>query len=235
MRPSMSAAREGLIGFSGAFTSMHNVLLARIINVYARVSQIHSTPFVECYLKCFFFFFFFFFLFFFFKFFDRHWLSTCPMIPISEAQTTPHSPHPPQPSTAHPSCPVFQVSNTFPTPPPKHYPIPTDILQQPLTIYPAADTIRILVSTDNHVGYAERDAIRGDDSWKSFHEVMCLAKEKDVDMVLLAGDLFHENKPSRKAMFNVMRSLRMNCYGEKPCELEMLSDSSEVFEGYSYF
>ena len=96
----------------------------------------------------------------------------------------------------------------------------------------AADTIRILVATDSHVGYAERDPIRGDDSWKSFHEVMCLAREKDVDMVLLAGDLFHENKPSRKAMFNVMRSLRMNCYGEKPCELEMLSDSSEVFEGY---
>ncbi|CAF9935663.1 MAG: meiotic recombination [Alectoria fallacina] len=96
---------------------------------------------------------------------------------------------------------------------------------------PAADTIRILVATDNHVGYAERDAIRGDDSWKSFHEVMCLAKERDVDMVLLAGDLFHDNKPSRKAMFNVMRSLRMNCYGEKPCELEILSDSSEVFEG----
>lgn len=96
---------------------------------------------------------------------------------------------------------------------------------------PAADTIRILVATDNHVGYAERDPIRSDDSWKTFHEVMCLAKEKDVDMVLLAGDLFHDNKPSRKAMFNVMRSLRMNCYGEKPCELEMLSDSSEVFEG----
>ena len=87
------------------------------------------------------------------------------------------------------------------------------------------------MATDNHVGYAERDPIRGDDSWKTFHEVMCLAKEKDVDMVLLAGDLFHENKPSRKAMFHVMRSLRMNCYGEKPCELEMLSDSSEVFEG----
>ncbi len=61
---------------------------------------------------------------------------------------------------------------------------------------------------------------------------MTLAKEKDVDMVLLAGDLFHENKPSRKSMFNVMRSLRMACYGEKPCELEMLSDSSEVFQGY---
>ena len=101
-----------------------------------------------------------------------------------------------------------------------------------LTSYLAADTIRILVATDNHVGYAERDAERGDDSWKSFHEVMCLAKEKDVDMVLLAGDLFHDNKPSRKSMYNVMRSLRMNCYGDKPCELEMLSDGSDVFQGY---
>jgi len=60
---------------------------------------------------------------------------------------------------------------------------------------------------------------------------MCLAKERDVDMVLLAGDLFHENKPSRKSMYQVMRSLRMNCYGEKPCELEMLSDASEQFPG----
>ena len=101
-----------------------------------------------------------------------------------------------------------------------------------LTYHVDADTIRILVATDNHVGYNERDAIRGDDSWKSFHEVMCLAKEKDVDMVLLAGDLFHENKPSRKSMYQVMRSLRMNCYGEKPCELEMLSDPGEVFQGY---
>jgi double-strand break repair protein MRE11 len=28
-----------------------------------------------------------------------------------------------------------------------------------------------------------------------------------------------------------MRSLRMNCLGEKPCELEMLSDKAECFEG----
>lgn len=81
------------------------------------------------------------------------------------------------------------------------------------------------------MGYNERDPIRGDDSWKSFHEVMTLAKDRDVDMVLLAGDLFHENKPSRKSMYQVMRSLRMNCYGEKPCELEMLSDASEQFGG----
>lgn len=50
-------------------------------------------------------------------------------------------------------------------------------------------------------------------------------------MVLLAGDLFHENKPSRKSMYQVMRSIRMNCLGDKPCELEMLSDASENFQG----
>ncbi|ORY06649.1 Mre11 DNA-binding presumed domain-domain-containing protein [Clohesyomyces aquaticus] len=93
------------------------------------------------------------------------------------------------------------------------------------------DTIRVLVATDSHVGYNERDNVRGDDSWKTFHEVMCLAKEHDVDMVLHAGDLFHENKPSRKSMYQVMRTLRMNCLGDKPCELEMLSDASENFQG----
>ena len=44
----------------------------------------------------------------------------------------------------------------------------------------AADSIRILIATDSHVGYNERDSIRGDDSWKTFHEVMCLAKDQDV-------------------------------------------------------
>ncbi|KAK2004326.1 DNA repair protein [Colletotrichum falcatum] len=94
-----------------------------------------------------------------------------------------------------------------------------------------ADTIRILVATDNHVGYEERDPIRKDDSWRTFDEILNLARTHDVDMVLLGGDLFHDNKPSRKSMYQVMRSLRKNCLGMKPCELEFLSDANEVFEG----
>lgn len=50
-------------------------------------------------------------------------------------------------------------------------------------------------------------------------------------MVLLGGDLFHDNKPSRKSMYQVMRSLRRHCLGMKPCSLEFLSDANEVFEG----
>lgn len=33
-------------------------------------------------------------------------------------------------------------------------------------------------------------------------------------------------------MFKVMRSLRKNCLGMKPCELQFLSDASEVFDGH---
>lgn len=94
-----------------------------------------------------------------------------------------------------------------------------------------ADTIRILIATDNHVGYEERDAIRKDDSWRTFDEIMTLARTEDVDMVLLAGDLFHDNKPSRKSLYQVMRTLRKNCLGMKPCPLEFLSDAADVFEG----
>ncbi|KAK7206668.1 double-strand break repair protein mus-23 [Myxozyma melibiosi] len=94
----------------------------------------------------------------------------------------------------------------------------------PGSISEDAHTIRILISSDNHVGYNERDPIRGEDSWKTFHEVMTIAKEREVDLVLLAGDLFHENKPSRQSIYHVMKSLRETCYGDKPCELELLSD-----------
>ena len=45
---------------------------------------------------------------------------------------------------------------------------------------PEADTIRILVATDNHVGYEERDPIRKDDSWKTFDEILNLGRKEDV-------------------------------------------------------
>ncbi|GEQ72663.1 hypothetical protein JCM33374_g6350 [Metschnikowia sp. JCM 33374] len=88
------------------------------------------------------------------------------------------------------------------------------------------DTIRILLTTDNHVGYLENDPIRGDDSWKTFQEITSLAKQHDVDMVLQGGDLFHVSKPSKKSLFHVIQSLRLNCLGDRPCELELLSDPS---------
>lgn len=94
---------------------------------------------------------------------------------------------------------------------------------------PDEHTIRILLTTDNHVGYNESDPITGDDSWRTFHEIMMLAKSCNVDMVLQSGDLFHNNKPSKKSLYQVLKTLRMSCMGDRPCELELLSDPAQVF------
>jgi double-strand break repair protein MRE11 len=42
------------------------------------------------------------------------------------------------------------------------------------------DTLRIMVSTDNHLGYAEKDPVRGLDSFAAFEEVLYLAKRHKV-------------------------------------------------------
>jgi metallophosphoesterase superfamily enzyme len=63
------------------------------------------------------------------------------------------------------------------------------------------DIVRVMVSTDNHLGFEERNAARAGDSFAAFEEVLTVAREKKVDLVLLAGDLFHENKPSRYTLF----------------------------------
>lgn len=42
------------------------------------------------------------------------------------------------------------------------------------------DTIRILITTDNHVGYNEIDPIRGNDAAITFREAMTIAKEQEV-------------------------------------------------------
>lgn len=44
----------------------------------------------------------------------------------------------------------------------------------------AQDTFRILLATDNHIGYLERDPIRGRDSIDTFEEILKLAVKKDV-------------------------------------------------------
>lgn len=74
---------------------------------------------------------------------------------------------------------------------------------------PDTDTVRIMVSTDNHVGYAEDDNVRGNDSFAALEEVLYLAKFYRCDMVLLAGDLFHDNRPSRRTLY---KTSEFNCY-----------------------
>lgn len=94
---------------------------------------------------------------------------------------------------------------------------------------PSEHVIKILISTDNHLGYLEKDPVRGDDSFRVFEEVLELAKSNQVDMLLLAGDLFHDNKPSRNTLVRTMRLLRRHCLSpEGEVHLAVRSDPTAV-------
>lgn len=113
----------------------------------------------------------------------------------------------------------------------------------------ADDTIRIMLATDNHIGYMERDPVRGEDSINTFREILQLAVKHEVsfeagtqpssivcqvDFILLAGDLFHENKPSRECLYKTIALLREFTMGDKPVQVELLSDPDEgKAEGFS--
>lgn len=43
------------------------------------------------------------------------------------------------------------------------------------------DMVNIVVSTDNHVGFMEKDPVRRDDSFHAFEEVLVKAKENKVN------------------------------------------------------
>ena len=42
------------------------------------------------------------------------------------------------------------------------------------------DTFKILIATDNHLGFMEKDPIRGNDSFNTFEEILQIANEKKV-------------------------------------------------------
>ncbi|XP_078196059.1 double-strand break repair protein MRE11 isoform X5 [Callithrix jacchus] len=96
------------------------------------------------------------------------------------------------------------------------------------------NTFKILVATDIHLGFMEKDAVRGNDTFVTLNEILRLAQENEVDFILLGGDLFHENKPSRKTLHTCLELLRKYCMGDRPVQFEILSDQSVNF-GFSKF
>ncbi|XP_045153663.1 double-strand break repair protein MRE11 [Echinops telfairi] len=96
------------------------------------------------------------------------------------------------------------------------------------------NTFKILVATDIHLGYMEKDAVRANDTFVTLDEILRLAQENEVDFILFGGDLFHENKPSRKTLHTCLELLRKYCMGDRPVQFEILSDQSVNF-GFSKF
>ncbi|TKR78226.1 hypothetical protein L596_019067 [Steinernema carpocapsae] len=68
----------------------------------------------------------------------------------------------------------------------------------------------------------------------TFEEILQKAIKYDADFVLLAGDLFHENNPSREIFLGVSRKLRQHCLSSRPVNFEFVSDPSKNFSSSNF-
>jgi hypothetical protein len=58
---------------------------------------------------------------------------------------------------------------------------------------------------------------------------LILSSLDKVDFILLGGDLFHENKPSKKTLHKTIELIRMYCFGDDPVQIQILSDQTINF------
>ena len=107
----------------------------------------------------------------------------------------------------------------------------SDALLASLRDYPDANTFRILLVTDTHLGYQETNEIRCYDSFNAFDEALSIGNEYHCDMVLHSGDLYHQNRPSRFCRIQAAKILRKHCLGNKPIHFQIVSDQSRSFVG----
>ncbi len=78
-------------------------------------------------------------------------------------------------------------------------------------------------------GVWEKDEVRKNDSFQAFDEVLQKAVDMNVDLVLLGGDLFHENKPSRTTVVKAISILKKHCLKKGPVLFQVLSDRAKNF------
>lgn len=97
---------------------------------------------------------------------------------------------------------------------------------------PEDNVLKILVSTDNHLGFGEKDPVRGEDSFTAFEEVLQCAFDHSVDFILLGGDLFHDSNPSANSLHKCLKLLRRYTLGDKSIDFEIFNgQDSTVLEG----
>ncbi|KAI3380302.1 hypothetical protein SNEBB_008306 [Seison nebaliae] len=87
-------------------------------------------------------------------------------------------------------------------------------------------TFNILLATDNHIGCWEKSSILRNDAINTFEEILQIAQKHRVDLLLLGGDLFHDNYPSRTSFFQTLTLLRKYCTGKRDHQIEIISKSN---------
>ncbi|KAF0897708.1 hypothetical protein E2562_000424 [Oryza meyeriana var. granulata] len=93
-----------------------------------------------------------------------------------------------------------------------------------------SSTLRILVATDCHLGYLEKDEIRRFDSFDTFEEICSLAALNKVDFIILGGNLFDKNRPSISTLVKSMEIIRLHCLNDRQVQFEVVSDQAACMQ-----
>ena len=101
----------------------------------------------------------------------------------------------------------------------------------PLSEPPPENVLRIMMATDNHLGYLSSDPTRGNDSFNTMDEILQLARDNYCDMVVLGGDLFHDNKPSRRTFNLAQKVFKKHVFGDAAVNIKVVSDQQVNFGG----
>ncbi|CAI5478401.1 unnamed protein product [Closterium sp. Yama58-4] len=123
----------------------------------------------------------------------------------------------------------FMEKDDVPTPVALFSPPPPPCAPFPMLPARSEDAFSILVATDNHLGFMEKDHVRRHDSFTAFEEICKLAQSLQVDFLLLGGDLFHDNKPSRATLVRTIDILRRYCLSDNPVRFQVVSDQTLNF------
>lgn len=85
------------------------------------------------------------------------------------------------------------------------------VIHLPLFLLGLRTPAVLAIHRDNVAGCAQEDAIRKNDSFNAFEEILQHAQRLKVDALFLGGDLFHDNKPSRCALCGSAACLPSGC------------------------
>ena len=85
------------------------------------------------------------------------------------------------------------------------------------------NTFRIMIATDNHLGYQEKDNIRKHDSFIALEEVFSEALTRNSDFLLLGGDLFHDHNPSKYTLNRTLQMFNNYVIGDSHAEFDTIT------------
>lgn len=87
-------------------------------------------------------------------------------------------------------------------------------------------TLKIMVTSDTHLGFKENHSLRSNDSYEAFSEILQKSKKNNVDFIIHGGDLFDEPEPSQETIEKSVKILKENIFGDKNLNYEVFWDKN---------